>query len=489
MSVEIVYYNTASNGQLEADLSALGQVNAALCEDRRSFLIALSKAVSVSNTTVAVGGINALANVLAKGLGLPLTPVDWSGLGIAGDADAALPKGALPLLVGGSVYGMIIENATQCIIAVDSDPQALEHMTETYILPYLLAVLKDAAQTDEAPVQEPAADQVLAEEIPQTEEMPTEKPVEEQAEEQAEEQDEYIPAEEDDTPQPSLNEDEETDLFSDIENDDFLDIPDEKKKHGFVIALICILAVLVIGILGGYFAYTKWWQPKQYDDALAVAKVAYTQTTAEDLESAGMPVDYSAKFAALYKQNPDVIGWLKADGIGIDTPVVTGVRHSEGYYADHLFDGQSNPYGTPYIKNAYDTGANINPNLVIYGNNKGGKGFSSLEGLTTEAGFAKLKTLTTDSALFGEEKWHILSVMIVDADGKDYNYTNNFKDLDADARTAAVKGAVERSVVTTGVNADSIGQVSLTDSFLTLVTPYSDDSSKVIVLFAGRAAE
>jgi len=222
-----------------------------------------------------------------------------------------------------------------------------------------------------------------------------------------------------------------------------------------------------------------------YEVSVADAKEKYTKSTAEDVSTAGMPEEYSVKFAALYKQNADVISWLKVEGLGIDTPVVTGVRHSAGYYENHLFDGKSNPYGTPYIKYAYDTAANINPNLVIYGNNKGdGKAFGKLEGLLD--GIGKVKSVKTDSALFGEEEWNIISVMLVDKEGKEYNFADNFKELDADARTEVIKTALKKSKVNTGATIDS---VELTDNFLTLVTPYSKDKNKVVVVVANRIIE
>ncbi len=487
MSVEIVYYNTASITQLETDLSQLGDVNSALCEDRRSFLIALSKAVSVSNTTVAVGKIDTLSTVLSKALSLPLTPVDWSSLGIQQAAEIALPKGALPLLVGGSVYGMIIENASQCIIAVDDDPQALEHITETYVVPYLYAVMKDSQQTEEVTFAEEPQEEAPAEEPADAvaDEPMTDLPEQEEPEQPTHIVEKPEPA--DAVEEPVAQ---ETDLFSDIEEGDFLNLTEEKKKHGFWIALICILAVLIVGIAGGYFAYTKWWQPKQYDESLKVAKTAYSQYSAVDAENIDFPYDYSVKFASLYKQNPDIIAWLKVDGLSIDTPVVTAANHSTGYYDSHLFDGQSNPYGTPHINYAYDTATNINPNLVVFGNNtKDGKAFSQIEDMLTVNGYKKVKSITTDSTLFGEEKWRVLSVMIVSSDGSEYNFNDNFKSLSMQSRTAMVKDAINRSRVNTGITAEMIGDVESTDLFLTLVTPYSQDKTKMVVVLADQIAE
>lgn len=485
MSVEIVYYATPSNPDFEGALSSLGKVNATVGQDRRGFLMALSAAVSVSPTIVAVGGINALTNVLSKALGLPLTPVDWSTLGISGGEEVLLPKGALPLLIGGTVCGMIIENAAQCIIVADDESEVLDHLTETYILPYLQAVVSDR-QEQEQPAEQPAEAEVT-EVAPEAVEEPAEEPAEEAAEEVAEE-----PVEEADEfalPTDDIEAEPDEDIFADFDEDDFLTLNDKKKKGGWVVAILVIFALLAAGIVGGYFAYTKWWVPNQYDLSMATAKAAYYHSTADDVASANMPDNYSVKFAALYKQNPDVISWLKVSNLGINTPVVTASRHSKGYYENHLFDGTSNHYGTPYIEYAYDTGANINPNLVIYGNNSGDKrAFSQLEELLGYKSFSidSATKITTDSVLFGEENWHILSVMLVNANGNEFNFADNFKNLDADRRTAIVKDAIKRSVIKTDVTVDTYGEVDLTDAFLTLVTPFSKDESKVVVVFAQR---
>ena len=91
--------------------------------------------------------------------------------------------------------------------------------------------------------------------------------------------------------------------------------------------------------------------------------------------------------------------------------------------------------------------------------------------------------------MFGEEKWKVISVMLIAKSGNEYDYTNNFKELDAAARTDMIKNAVKKSKVKTDVTGEDIDSVELTDNFLTLVTPYSKNSSKVVVVVAERIVE
>lgn len=475
MPIEIVYYNTERNEQLEQRLGEFGTVAASSGEDKRSFLIALSEAVGRSDIIITVGAVDKLAATLSKGLSLPLVPIDWSAIGIAGEEGAALPQGALPLLVDGSVYGMIIESASQCIIAVDDDRTAVEHLTETYISAYLSALSgSDGTSPDsDQPSQETATEQAV--------ETP-----EESAPEQYEDSEDYgvphiQPVEYFSEEQP--NEPDAPDIFADIEDDDFLIIESKKSRHGWLIALICILVALAIGVGGGYFGYNYWWVPKQYDDSVSSARELYDSS---EVKIGTIPAEYALQFGALYFENSDIIGWINSKTLGIDLPIVSAAGKQNGYYQTHLFDGAVNKYGTPHIKYPYDTVSNINPNLVVYGNNYGGgRAFANVEKLLDTA-TARDADITTDSVFYGSDSWRIFSVMVLDEIGGDYDYTDNYGSLTSDQRRVNLKGALNRSRVDLGMTESDMDAVGLDDTFLTLVTPYSAEQGKVVVVMAIR---
>ena len=468
MSVDIVYFKTEQIPDLEAKLSKYGTLTAAVGQDRRSFLMALSEAVGRSDVIIAVGAIASLAVTLSKGLSMPLVPVNWAALGISGDEDATLPRGALPLIVDGSIYGMIIESGPQCIIAVDNEPSAVEMLSDTYILTYLDAVC--SVKPESYAESEPESD---AETEPET--APAADGVEDQTDYPDIQPVEHFEEE--------LDFDETADLFADIEQDDFLVIDDRKRVKGWLVALIVVIAVLVLGAVGGYFGYTMWWVPRQYDTVNAETKAKYESGA---LEIGSIPAEYALRFGTLYAENNDIIGWISADGISVDAPVVTGVNRDDGYYDGRLYDGTANKYGTLHIKYAYDTVTNVNPNLVIYGNNYGdGRAFADLEKLL-DGNLAETVILHTDSVFYGEDSWEIFSVMVVNSDGSEYNFADNYAALTAEQRIIRLKSALSYSKVSLRITEADLDEVGLNDTFLTLVTPCSAEKGKSVVVMAKR---
>ncbi len=460
MLIDIVYFKTAQMPDFETKLAKYGDIVAKVGEEKRAFLIALSEAVERSNVIITVGEIKSLASTLAKGLSLPLTAVNWAAIGISGNPDATLPQGALPLIVDGEINGMIIESDSQCIIAIDSDICVAQMLADTYITAYLDALCNDAeSQITSQAEQEPEN------ELESDDDYPEIQPVE-HFEEDA---DDY--------------EDEAPDLFADIEEDDFLIIDDRKKGKGAAIAIIIVLAVLIIGAVGGYFGYTLWWMPRQYDAVVAEAEGKYKSGS---LDADNIPAEYSLRFGELYGMNDDVIGWINADGISLNTPIVTESGLERGYYTNRIFDGTVNKYGTPHIKFAYDTDINVNPNLVVYGNNFGdGRAFAELEKLL-DGNIASDVILHTDSVFYGDESWRIFSVMTVSSDGSEYDFTNNFAKFTVDERKAALKAALSLSKISLDVTETDFDTVSLNDIFLTLVTPCSEDNGKSVVVMAKK---
>ncbi len=82
-------------------------------------------------------------------------------------------------------------------------------------------------------------------------------------------------------------------------------------------------------------------------------------------------------FTSLERINPDVVGWLAAEGTEIDYPVVQGKDND--FYLRHLFTGERNKLGSIFMdfRNHSDFSGK---NTIIYGHNlKDGSMFSSLK--------------------------------------------------------------------------------------------------------------
>ena len=99
-----------------------------------------------------------------------------------------------------------------------------------------------------------------------------------------------------------------------------------------------------------------------------------------------------------------------------------------------------------------------------------------------------MSTITTDSILYGEDKWEIFSIMQLSSTGK-FDYTSNFSSLTAEQRASAVKTALSLSKTDFGFKASDFDNVGLSNNFLTLVTDCSGDKSQKLVVVARRAAD
>ena len=71
------------------------------------------------------------------------------------------------------------------------------------------------------------------------------------------------------------------------------------------------------------------------------------------------------KYAELYSQNNDFIGWLKIEGTGIDYPIMQSSNNPD-YYLKHNFNKEHSRFGVPYMQEDCNLQSD---NIVIYGHN------------------------------------------------------------------------------------------------------------------------
>lgn len=107
-------------------------------------------------------------------------------------------------------------------------------------------------------------------------------------------------------------------------------------------------------------------------------EVIETETETE-VETETPPPPILEEYAALYEQNPELVGWLKIEGTKIDNPVMQSSTEQYDYYLSHTFDKQDDNNGTLFI----DARNNIikrDDNIIIYGHNmKSGMMFGGLK--------------------------------------------------------------------------------------------------------------
>lgn len=463
MQIELIYFASGRNARLEENLGACLAQPVRESEDRRGFLTQLAAALTNSGTVLAVGPLSDLAEALIKGLGLPATPVDWSALGMEERAETVLPQGALPLLADGKVEGMLLESGPQAILAVDSDPDALQALYAACLAPYFQALAGEtpAEAAAEEPAEEPAA---------QPEDL---QPVDDPPEETAAPSEPAAPAEADPVMKPAAP---EYDIFAGMEDVELEEpAPAPRKKRRWWIPVVCV--ALVLALLGGSGWYLVLRDGGHAGYYAALMQDVYGETGDPEQLGEAFSSQYLARFGGLYQINPDVIATLKADGLGLNLPVVCAAGKGDDYRF-RRFDGRPALYGTPYVASPYSE-TDVHPNLVI----RGGWLFRPLNDLLTKKpGSVKL---TTDSILYGEDEWQILSVMLLD-DRDEAAFDDTFAALSDRERQARVQKALSLSQVDTGVTEDELGDITLSDNFLTLLTPSTTKPGKTLAVMARR---
>lgn len=129
------------------------------------------------------------------------------------------------------------------------------------------------------------------------------------------------------------------------------------------------------------------------------------------------PDGMNIRFAELYAQNQDLVGWLTVPGTNIDTLVLHHVEDNdnaegeEDFYLHHNFYKKYDKYGNAYL-DSYNTGATLDQNNTIYGHNmRDGLSFAQLEKYYTIDGF-KESPILQYSTLFEDYYFKVYAVFI-----------------------------------------------------------------------------
>lgn len=113
-----------------------------------------------------------------------------------------------------------------------------------------------------------------------------------------------------------------------------------------------------------------------------------------------------SKYAALYQENEDLVGWLSIEGTGIDYPVLQ--CEDDEYYLHHDFYGEDSKYGCLYVREQADLDGGTN--FIIYGHNmRDGAMFGDLDLYLKESFFQEHPTISFDT-LYEERVYEIVAV-------------------------------------------------------------------------------
>ena len=100
-------------------------------------------------------------------------------------------------------------------------------------------------------------------------------------------------------------------------------------------------------------------QEKLYE-GLQTAVAEKESVSAAESEPAMLP-----EYAGLYRQNSDLVGWIRIEDTNINYPVVQS-KDEPNFYLKHVFDKKNADCGCPYVQENCDV-QKPSDNLVIYG--------------------------------------------------------------------------------------------------------------------------
>ncbi len=177
------------------------------------------------------------------------------------------------------------------------------------------------------------------------------------------------------------------------------------------------------------------------------------------------PEGMQVKYAKLYATNPEFVGYLSADGVNLNLPIVQA--NDDKKYLEKNFYLQRTKYGCPFVTHLN----NIEPldqNTVIFGHHmNNGTIFGTLDAYKSIEGFRKAPVITFNT-LYKDYKWKVIAAIVTNAYTKDdngYIFRYYFTQLSTQENFSAYLNELsQRSLYDTGVD------VLPTDKLLTLST-------------------
>ncbi len=183
------------------------------------------------------------------------------------------------------------------------------------------------------------------------------------------------------------------------------------------------------------------------------------------------------KYAALYEENHDLIGWLSIEGMVIDYPVMK--CEDDEYYLHHDFYGNDSKYGCLYVRGVADVDT-PGTNFIIYGHNmKDGSMFGDLDLYRRESFYREHPTISFDT-LYEERTYEIIAVFRsqVYHSGEDaFRYYQFYEAQTQEEFAYFYENIKELALYDTGVTAE------FGDTFLTLSTcAYHVEDGRFVVV-------
>lgn len=179
------------------------------------------------------------------------------------------------------------------------------------------------------------------------------------------------------------------------------------------------------------------------------------------------PANIQLKYAKLYGENQEFVGYLSANGINLSLPVVQ--TDNDEVYLNKNFYGSKTKYGCPFVTHLNNMSYNhLDMNTVIFGHHmNNGTIFGALDKYKTLTGYKSAPVISFNT-LYKDYQWKIIGAFITNGYIKDdngYIFPYYFTNLSSASKMSSyLSELAQRSLYDTGVD------VLPTDKLLTLST-------------------
>lgn len=256
------------------------------------------------------------------------------------------------------------------------------------------------------------------------------------------------------------------------------------KKQKMLIIGVALFAALFL--FSGIMLAWQYADGKQSADAFdAVANLVQPEPTPRPDTSHGQTGDSAVdtdpsltaleKYAAVYEQNSDFVGWITIDGTNINYPVMQTVN-SPNYYLKRSFEKQYSNYGVPYVQENCVLG--VSDNAVVYGHNmNNGSMFADLCKYEREDFYREHPVVRFDT-LYGLGEYEIVAAFkTVAYSERGFKYYHFVDAAGEDDFNAFISQCKALALYDTGVSAE------YGDKLLTLSTcEYSRTNGRMVVV-------
>lgn len=207
-----------------------------------------------------------------------------------------------------------------------------------------------------------------------------------------------------------------------------------RKKNGILLNIMLVLCVFVFLGCGGYLG-VYFYTSKQAESAFTEIKQEVdggdcTEETGKPVYTTVQEKKVYKKYASVYEENTDFVGWLYIYGTRIDYPVMY-TPEDEEYYIHRNFQGDYSAAGTLFAAaNCFPTGK-VSDNVILYGHNmKAGTMFHDLLKYEDEDFYKEHQTIIFDT-LDGPGTYTVIAAFYTKAYPEDdtehyniYNFTD-----------------------------------------------------------------